>query len=340
MKVLETVRLAALAAVLAAGAAQAQAPEKKDVKLGVGGAPALYYLPLAVTEKLGYFKEQGLSVEVNDFKGGAQSLTALVGGSVDVVTGAYEHTLRMQVKGQDILAVIELGRYPGIALAVKTDRADKIKSAADLKGARIGVTAPGSSTNMIVWYLMAKAGLKPDDASYVGVGTGPSAIAAIQKGEIDAISNIDPVIAKLESTKDIVVLAETRTTDGTTKVFGGPMSAAVLYMKRDFMEKSPNTVQALVNAFYKGLKWLEKATPEQVADAVPKEYWLGDRDLYTAAVKANMQVYSRDGIVSDGSQKRSLDFLRQFDKEIAAAKVDPAKTWDDRFVRKAAATNK
>jgi NitT/TauT family transport system substrate-binding protein len=340
MKVLETVRLAALTLVLAAGAAQAQAPEKKDVKLGVGGAPALYYLPLAVTEKLGYFKEQGLNVEINDFKGGAQSLTALVGGSVDVVTGAYEHTLRMQVKGQDILAVIELGRYPGIALAVKTDRADKIKSAADLKGARIGVTAPGSSTNMIVWYLMAKAGLKPDDASYVGVGTGPSAIAAIQKGEIDAISNIDPVIAKLESTKDIIVLAETRTTEGTTKVFGGPMSAAVLYMKRDFMEKSPNTVQALVNALYKGLKWLEKATPEQVADAVPKEYWLGDRELYTAAVKANMQVYSRDGIVSDGSQKRSLDFLRQFDKEIAAAKVDPAKTWDDRFVKKAAAATK
>jgi sulfonate transport system substrate-binding protein len=340
MNVLETVRLAALTLVVAAGSAQAQAPEKKDVKLGVGGAPALYYLPLAVSEKLGYFKEQGLNVEVNDFKGGAQSLTALVGGSVDVVTGAYEHTLRMQVKGQDILAVIELGRYPGIALAVKTDRADKIKSAADLKGARIGVTAPGSSTNMIVWYLMAKAGLKPDDASYVGVGTGPSAIAAIQKGEIDAISNIDPVIAKLESTKDIVVLAETRTTEGTTKVFGGPMSAAVLYMKRDFVEKSPNTVQALVNAFYKGLKWLEKATPEQVADAVPKEYWLGDRELYTAAVKANMQVYSRDGIVSDGSQKRSLDFLRQFDKEIAAAKVDPAKTWDDRFVKKAAAATK
>jgi NitT/TauT family transport system substrate-binding protein len=328
-----------LALVLAANA-QAQAPEKKDIKLGVGGAPALYYLPLALTEKLGYFKEQGLNVEVNDFKGGAQSLTALVGGSVDVVTGAYEHTLRMQVKGQDILAVIELGRYPGIALAVKTDRADKIKSAADLKGARVGVTAPGSSTNMIVWYLMSKAGLKPDDASYVGVGTGPSAIAAIQKGEIDAISNIDPVIAKLESTKDIVVLAETRTTEGTTKVFGGPMSAAVLYLKRDFTERNPNTVQALVNALYKGLKWLEKATPEQVADAVPKEYWLGDKDLYTAAVKANMQVYSRDGIVSEGSRKRSMDFLRQFDKEMAAATIDSAKTWDDRFVKKAAAAFK
>src|SRR5215470_3704647 len=217
-------------AVLAMTTAHAQAadnkPEKKDVRLGVGGAPALYYLPLALADRLGYFKEQGLNVEINDFKGGSQSLTALVGGSADVVTGAYEHTLRMQAKGQDILAVIELGRYPGIALAVKKDRADKIKTIADLRGAKIGVTAPGSSTNMLVWYLMAKAGLKPDDASFIGVGTGAGAVAAIQRGEIDAISNIDPVIAKLQSGGDIEVLAETRTTEGTTKVLGGPMSAA------------------------------------------------------------------------------------------------------------------
>jgi sulfonate transport system substrate-binding protein len=340
MQLWRTIAAVAVAMMLAAGGARAQAPEKKDVKLGVGGAPALYYLPLALTERLGHFKEQGLNVEINDFKGGSQSLTALVGGSVDVVTGAYEHTLRMQAKGQDIIAAIELGRYPGIALAVKKDRADKIKTIADLKGAKIGVTAPGSSTNMVVWYLMAKAGLKPDDASFIGVGASASAIAAIQKGEIDAISNIDPVIAKLESTNEVFVLAETRTTEGTTKVFGGPMSAAVLYLKREFAEKNPNTVQALVNASYKTLKWLDRATPEQITDAVPPEYWLGDKALYTAALKANLQIYSRDGIVSEGSQKRSLDFLRQFDKEMAAATIDTAKTWDGRFVTKAAETIK
>jgi NitT/TauT family transport system substrate-binding protein len=343
MKLLQVAAALALAlsgALLEGGEAAAQAPEKKDVRLGVGGAPALYYLPLALTERLGYFKEQGLNVEINDFKGGSQSLTALIGGSADVVTGAYEHTLRMQAKGQDILAVIELGRYPGISLAVKKDRADKIKSLADLKGSKIGVTAPGSSTNMIVWYLMAKAGLKPDDASFIGVGAGAGAVAAIQRGEIDAIANIDPVMAKLEASGDIVTLAETRTTEGTTKVFGGPMSAAVLYLKRDWLEKNPNTVQALTNAFYKTLQWMRQATPDQIADTVPQEYWLGDKALYTAAVKANMQVYSQDGIVSADSRRRSLDFLKQFDKEIAAASVDPNRTWDDRFVLKAAATYK
>jgi NitT/TauT family transport system substrate-binding protein len=323
-----------------AQAPQNQAPEKKDIKLGVGGAAALYYLPLALTERLGHFKEQGLNVEINDFKGGSQSLTALVGGSVDVVTGAFEHTLRMQAKGQDIVCVIELGRYPGIALAVRKDRADKIKTIADLKGAKIGVTAPGSSTNMIVWYLMAKAGLKPDDAAFVGVGATASAVAAIQKGEIDALSNVDPAISKLQSTGDVVVLAETRTTEGTAEVLGGPMSAAVLYLKREFAAKNPATVQALVNAFYKTLKWLDKATPAEIAEKVPQEYWLGDKELYIAAVKNNLQVYSRDGIVSAESRQRSLDFLKKFDKEMAAATVEPATTWDGRFVAKAAETIK
>ncbi len=336
MQILKSVAAVAAALFLAA-AAQAQAPERKDVTLGVGGANSLYYLPLALADKLGFFKEQGLNVEINDFKGGSQSLNALVAGSADVVTGAYEHTLRMQVKGQPIVAVIELGRYPGISLAVKKDRADKIKSPADLKGAKVGVTAPGSSTNMIVQYLMVKAGLKPDDASFIGVGAGPGAVAAMRKGEIDAISNIDPMIAMLEAAGDVVIMAETRTTDGTSKVLGGPMSAGVLYTRKDFADKNPNTVQALVNAFYKTLKWLDKATPEQVADNVPKEYWLGDKSLYMAAVKASLQIYSRDGIVSTDSQQRSIDFLKQFDKEIAAATIDAAKTWDDRFVKKAAA---
>jgi NitT/TauT family transport system substrate-binding protein len=324
----------ALALVLAAGEASAQAPEKKDVKLGVGGAAALYYLPLALTEKLGHFKEQGLNIVMNDFKGGSQSLQALVGGSVDVVAGAYEHTLRMQAKNQDIVAVVEMGRYPGISLAVKKDRADKIKSAADLKGKTIAVTAIGSSTNMVAWFLMSKAGLKPDDASFVAVGTGATAVAAMQKGEVDAISNIEPVISKLRD--DIVILADTRTTAGNTAVFGGPMPAAVLYMRRDFIDKNPNTTQAMVNAIYKTLKWMEKATPAQIADNVPPEYHLGDKALYIEALKKSIEAYSRDGIITPEGTKRSMDFLQQFDKEMKEAKIDTTKTWDGRFVAKAA----
>jgi NitT/TauT family transport system substrate-binding protein len=331
---------AALALALTAslvGPARSDPIEKKQVTLGVGGKAALYYLPLTICERLGYFREQGLNVSVNDFRGGAQSLQALVGGSVDVVTGAYEHTIRMQAKGQDIRAVIELGRFPGIVLGVRKDKATSYKSAADLKGAKIGVTAPGSSTNFFVMYLMAKAGLKPTDASYIGVGASASAVAAMKKGDIDALSNIDPMMTKLEQDGDIKVVADSRTEDGTRAIFGGSNPAAVLYLKHEFIEQNPSTVQALVTAFYKTLQWLDKATAEEIAATVPEDYFLGDRSLYLAALKANKQVYSRTGIIPPAGMKSAADMLVAFDEELKAATLDLPRTFDDRFVKKAAA---
>jgi NitT/TauT family transport system substrate-binding protein len=324
-----------------AGAAHGQAPgqavEKKQLTLAVGGKTALYYLPLTICERLGYFKEQGLDVTINDFRGGAQSLQALVGGSVDIVTGAYEHTIRMQAKGQAIRAVIELGRFPGIVVGLRKDRAASYKSAADLKGTKIGVSAPGSSTNFFVMYLMSKAGLKPTDASYIGVGIGPSAVAAMKKGEIDAISNLDPMMTKLEQEGDIKVVADSRTEEGTRAIFGGSNPAAVLYARQDFIDKNPNTMQALVNAFHKTLQWLEKATPEQIAATVPEEYFLGDKALYVAAVKANKPVYSLTGVIPAAGMKSAADMLLAFDEELKGANIDLAKTFDDRFVKRAAA---
>ena len=300
------------AVLLAAGSAsleaRAQAPEKKDVKLGVGGATSLYYLPLALTEKLGFFKEQGLNVEVSDFKGGSQSLTALIGGSADVVTGAYEHTIRMQVKGQEIQAVIELGRYPGISLAVRKDRADKIKSAADLKGAKIGVTAPGSSTNMMVWYLMAKAGLKPDDASYVGVGTGGSAVGAIMKGEIDAISNIDPVMTKLENEGQVSPRRDAHHGRHQARCSRPDAGRCALTSSATSSRKNPNTVRHWSTPSTRP-KWMEKATPEAIADAVPEEFWLGDKASLRRGGEGFLDdLLSRDGIVSadEASGARSI----------------------------------
>jgi NitT/TauT family transport system substrate-binding protein len=201
---------------------------------------------------------------------------------------------------------------------------------------KIGVSAPGSSTNFFVMYLMSKAGLKPADASYIGVGIGPSVIAAILKGDVDAVSNLDPMITKLELDGRIKVVADSRTEEGTRAIFGGSNPAAVLYTKQDFIARNPNTVQALVNAFYKTLKWLEKATPEEITATVPQEYWLGDKALYMAAVRASKPAYSLTGIVPTAGMKSASDMLVAFDDELRRANVDLARTFDDRFIKKAA----
>ena len=327
---------AAVSALGFAPRALAQAPEKAKVALGVGGKNLLYYLPLTIAEKQGYFKEFGLDVTINDFAGGAKALQALIGGSVDVVTGAYEHTLRMQAKGQDVRAVTELLRFPSIVIGVRKDLAGKIKTAADFKGLKIGITAPGSSTYITAVHAMVKAGLKATDASFIGIGGGASGVAAMKKGEIDVISHLDPVISKLEADGDIVTIIDTRTEAGTRALFGGSNPAASVYLKNDFITSNPNTVQALVNAHYKALKWIEKATPDQVADAVPQEYHLGDRALYLAAFSKTREAYSRTGISSLEGMKSVYDMLKALDSEMASATVDVAGTFIARFVEKAA----
>jgi NitT/TauT family transport system substrate-binding protein len=316
--------------------ALAQAPERAKVTLGVGGKNLLYYLPLTIAERQGYFKEFGLEVAINDFAGGARSLQALVGGSVDVVAGAYEHTLRMQAKGQDIRAVIELLRFPSIVIGVRKDLAGKIKSAADFKGLKIGVTAPGSSTFITAQHAMVKAGLKPTDAAFIGIGGGASGVAAMKKGEIDLISHLDPVISKLEADGDIVTLIDTRTEAGTRALFGGSNPAACIYLKNDFIQANPNTVQAVVNAHYKALLWIAAATPAQVADAVPAEFHLGDRALYETAFGKTREAYSRNGVSSLDGMKSVMDMLKALDSEMASANADVAGTFVGRFAEKAA----
>lgn len=316
--------------------ALAQAPEKAALTLGVGGKNLFYYLPLTIAERRGYFKEFGLDVTINDFAGGARSLQALVGGSVDVVAGAYEHTLRMQAKGQDIRAVIELLRFPSIVIAVRKDLAGKIKSAADFKGLKIGVTAPGSSTFITAQHAMVKAGLKPSDAAFIGIGGGASGVAAMKKGEIDVISHLDPVISKLEADGDIVTLIDTRTEAGTRALFGGSNPAACIYVKNDFIASNPNTVQAIVNAHYKALLWVAKATPAEVADVVPAEYHLGDRALYEAAFSKTREAFSRTGMLSLDGMKSVADMLKALDPEMATATVDVAATFVGRFTEAAA----
>lgn len=308
--------------------------EKTSLTLGVGGKPLLYYLPLTIAERRGFFKEEGLDVAVNDFGGGAKSLQALIGGSVDVVTGAYEHTIRMQAKGQDVRALCELGRFPAIVIAVRKELADKLKSPADFAGLKIGVTAPGSSTALTAQYAMVKAGLKANAAPLIGIGGGASAVAAIKQGQVDVISHLDPVIAKLESDGDITVIIDTRTEEGTKALFGGSNPAAVLYVKKEFADENPNTSKALVNAFVKSLKWLHGASPEEIADSVPAEYQLGDKSLYLKAVANSLPTYSLNGVLTMEGMQSVLNTLKVLDPEFAKADIDLAATFDDRFIKR------
>ena len=333
----------ALSAVVFALAAMAQAQaalEKNKVHIAVGGKAAFYYLPLTIAEQLGYFKAEGLDVTISDFAGGSAALRSVVGGSADVVSGAYEHTISLQGKKQFFQAFVLQGKLPQISLGVATAKAAGYKSPKDLKGMKIGVSAPGSSTNNLVKQMLVKAGLKSTDVSIVGVGTGAGAIAALKSGQIDAISNVDPVMTKLEQDGAVKIVADTRTSKGTETVWGAPLPAGCLYAPIEFVQKNPNTVQALTNAIVRADKWLANATPQDILKTVPETYLLGDKALYLFSYGKIKEALSLDGSISDVGAKATLKALATFDAQIKPAQIKLDQTYTNEFVKKANAKYK
>jgi len=333
-----TAGMAAAAAAWAVPGLRAQTrPEKNRVGIAVGGKASFYYLPLTIAEQLGYFKAEGLDVEISDFAGGARALQAVVGGSADVVSGAYEHTINLQNKGQLFQAFVLQGRAPQIALGVSTKTMPGYKSVADLRGKKIGVTAPGSSTNMMANLVLARAGLKASDVSFIGVGTSAGALAAVRSGQIDAICNIDPVMTMLEQKGDVRIVFDTRTLKGTQEVFGGPMPAACLYAPLEFVQKHPATAQALANAIVHALKWLQTAGPSDIIKTVPEAYLLGDRGLYLASFEKVREAIALDGVFPDEGARTALRALASFDATLKADRIDLAKTYTNEFALRAKA---
>ena len=309
--------------------------EKIKVSIAVEGKSAFYYLPLTISEQLGYFNAEGLDVEISDFAGGSRALQAVVGGAADIVSGAFEHTINLQSKNQFFQAFVLQGRAPQIAVGVSTKALPGYKTVADLRGKKIGVSAPGSSTNMVANLVLSRAGIKASEVSYIGVGTSTGALAAMRSGQIDAMSNTDPVMTMLEQRGEVKIISDTRTLKGTIDVFGGPMPAACFFAPAEFVQKYPNTCQALANAIVHGLKWLQTAGPSDIIKTVPEGYLLGDRGLYLASFNKVREAIALDGLIPEEGAKTALRALASLEPSIKPDKIDLGRTYTNEFARRA-----
>lgn len=315
--------------------AQTGKPEKTKVAIAVAGKASLNHLPLTLAEQLGYFRAEGLEVSITDMATESQALRAMLGGAADVCAGAYEHTIHWQTKAQMFKAFVLQSRAPQIALGVSTKTMAQYKTVADLRGKKIGVTDPGSSTHMLAQLILSRAGVKASEVSFMGVGHAMGALAAMRSGQIDAISHLDPVMTLLEQKGEVKIISDTRTIRGTLEVFGGPMPAACLYAHMDYIAQNPNTCQALTHAMVHGLKWLQTAGPSDILKTVPESHWLGDRALYLASFDKIREALSTDGLMPPDGAKTAFKAMARLDESLKADKIDLSKTYTNDFARRA-----
>jgi NitT/TauT family transport system substrate-binding protein len=324
------VALAAL--VLSSGLALAQS----KVTIAVGGGGCLCYLPTILAKQLGEFEKAGVAVEVVDFKGGSESLKAVIGGSADVVSGYFDHCVNLAAKGQHLEAFVVYDRFPGFALVVSPQHAKEINSIKDLANKKVGVSAPGSSTDFFLKFMLSKNGVDPNSVAVIGVGLGATAVAAMEQGTIDAAIMLDPSVTLLKGKNpDLKILSDTRTQKDTLAVFGGEYPGGALYTKADWIASHEKEVQAMTNAIVSTLKWIHSHSPEEIMAKMPEEMVGKDKALYLAALKNTIPMYSETGRMDPKGAAAVLAVFSQSSPDVAKANIDLSKTYTNKFVEQA-----
>lgn len=309
-----------------------KAPSRHDaypVRIAVGGQSQLVYLPATLADRLGHYRDEGLDVAISDFPGGAKALEALWGGSADVVCGFYEHTIQMAADGRAVRAFVIMQRLPGLALVVSPASPRKIDSIAALRGATVGVSSPGSSTSLLLTYLLRRNHVPPDQVAQSGVGMSAGAVAAMERGKVDAAVMADPALAILEQrTGALRILADTRTEAGLLAALGvKEYPAASLYTTAAFLEKSPGPAEKLARAIGRTLAWMASHTPEEIAAAMPPEFRGEDSRVYVESIRRALPMYSRDGRMPAGGPQAVRGILGEVLEQVKTAKFDTAATY-------------
>ena len=338
-RVVTTLGALALFSALALPSDVALAQTKTKVSVAVGGAGCLCYLPTMLAKELGEYDKAGLDVELINFKGGSQALQAVIGGSADIVSGYYDHCVNLAAKGQSLVAFVVYDRFPGMVLAASPESGKDIKSIKDLAGKTVGVSAPGSSTDFFLKYLLAKNGLDPASASTIGIGLDATAVAAMEHGKVNAAVMLDPAATLLQNKfKDLKTLSDTRTQKDTLEVFGGEYPGGALYTRADWIAKNEATVQKLTNAILGTLKWIHAHSAEEIMAKMPEEMVGKDKALYLAALKNTIPMYSKTGQMDPKGADAVLAVFSEGSPEVAKANIDVTKTYTNKFVDEASKT--
>jgi sulfonate transport system substrate-binding protein len=322
------------AAAIAAGCGGSAAHDGNTVKIMVGGLDKQIYLPAMLAQRLGYFKQQGLNVELSDEPAGVEAANQLLAGKIDGVVGFYDHTVDLQGAGRQTESVVQLLKLPGEAEMCRNDVTGAIRSPADWTGKKLGVTGLGSSTYFLTQYLASKHGIQTSKITPVAVKA--IFLAAMQQKAIDCGMTTEPTVTAVQDKNLGKPLVDMRTEAGTKQALGGVYPASALYMRNDWVASHRATVQKLANAFVKTLQWIRRHTPAQITAKMPPEYYTGvGRDQYVKALAAEKAIFSPDGIMPAGGPETVYKVLDSFDPAVKGKKIDLAKTYTTAFAKQA-----
>jgi NitT/TauT family transport system substrate-binding protein len=324
----------AVAVVLLGASCSSQRGAGRPIRIAIGGQTQMVYLATTLAQALGFYKDEGVEVELQDFEGGAKALQALMGGSADVVSGYYDHVIQMAADKRELVAFVTMLRYPGLVLVSSPQRAGEVTSIEALGGRIAGVTTPGSSSHMFLTFLLLRHHVPVDSVSVTGIGSGAAAVAGIESGRIDAAWLAEPALTLVRRRNpQIRVLADLRTEDGTRAAFDvSAYPSAVLYSSGDWLRRHREEAGRLARAIVRTLGWMQAHSEQEIADRTPAALRGSDTALYVEALRGSRGMFAVDGTMTADGASAVRQVLDVSMPKVRSAVNDLSKTYTNELV--------
>ncbi|MET3552668.1 ABC transporter substrate-binding protein [Burkholderia sp. 567] len=302
----------------------------QPIRLMIGGASKLIYLPVILADQLGYFRREGLEVRVMSSPAGIDVSTELVAGAIEGAVGYYDHVIVLQSRGMDVQSVVVLGQSAGVVELARA--ASNMQTMAGARGRKLGVTGFGSSTYVLTRYLAKHAGLAPDAYTLVPLATEAAFEQGITSGRIDAGMTEEPTATRLLSRGAAQPLVDLRSTADTRTQLRGPYVGACVYMRREWIDAHPDETARLVRALRAALRLIRTHNPAEIEAVVPASLKDGNAVIYRKALGVMKPAFSPTGHMPAGAPSTVLAIVADVDADVSPQHVDLTRTWTDRFV--------
>ena len=254
----------------AGSALPVRAAEPVPVVIAVDGLNQLRNLPVLLADKLGYFKDEGLSVTFKETSAGPDIDAQLADGSIVGMAAYYHHTLVAQIdESRAMEAVVTLAVTPGYKVLASTLVAKDLKSPADLKGRRIIAGGSHSAKSTSANWLILNAGLKPTDYVRLSTAGRPAILKALTDGTADLVVAPEPDASFYVSKGAAVPYADLYSVEGTKKAIGSVFPSSVLYLSTAYAASHKPLTQHLVNALVRSLAYINTHSASDIRSALP-----------------------------------------------------------------------
>jgi NitT/TauT family transport system substrate-binding protein len=298
-----------------ASSADAAAPKNAEKVRLIQGTDSLLYAPIYIAREQGYFAKQGLDVQVTSSTGGSAAFAAVLGGSGDVASAAFENNVQSAQAGHPLVAFAALMNRYSNELVMQKSTAQKLGVSASspmdqkikaLKGLKIGITSAGSATDDTLRFMLKRVGLDPDrDVQITPLKQDSVALAAFEHGQVQAM--LYPSPAPQEAIAKGSAVSLLNLADGTVPGLDHYLFITLLASDK-WINGHQDAAKKLAAAIGQA-ETLIKEHPDQASASLRKYFPSLSGQAFSLAFKANLPAYATDPGITDPEQQAVLKFL-------------------------------